>query len=223
MSKRLLPVLFPLWLLAAWLVQPASAQAPGYAEISSPRPGELISGLVTISGTAAHPSFASFDLAFSYDPNPSDTWFPIGDPQLTEVRDGRLGLWDTTGISDGLYALRLRVQLTSGNALEIIVRGLRIGGKPLAGEAQMTLNPAPASTPGTQAAAQPSATLPSLVITPAPPPENPVLQTIRIGALSALGGLAIVGLYLAIKGELRRYRATGRLGRRSRRRSGRSR
>jgi hypothetical protein len=222
MLKRLLRFILPLLALTAWPVRPASAQAPGYAEITSPRPGETISGLVTVSGSAAHPSFASFDLSFSYDPNPTNTWFPIGDPQLTEVRDGRLGLWDTTGISDGLYDLRLRVHLTNGNELETIVRGLRIGGQPTPGEIDVTPNPASPVARGNQTTVTPSATMSPLIATPGPSSQNPVFETIKIGAGSAAGGLAIVSLYLAIKGELRRHRATGRLGRRSRRRSGRN-
>jgi hypothetical protein len=103
-----------------------NAQAPGYADITRPAAGEAIFGLVTIEGSADHPSFVSYELSFAYQPNPEDTWFPVMESIQTPVSEGRLGIWDTTGITDGTYQLRLRVWLKNGNALEAFVPDLRV-------------------------------------------------------------------------------------------------
>ena len=105
---------------------PASAQAPGFADITRPQSGEALVGVVTIEGSAAHPAFVAYELSFAYDPNPTDTWFPIVDYFQTSVTDGRLGLWDTTSISDGEYQIRLRVILSNDSSLEAYAHGLRV-------------------------------------------------------------------------------------------------
>ncbi len=103
-----------------------AAQVEGHAEISRPAVGDSVSGVVTILGSASSPSFDHFELSFGYDPNPTDTWFPIGDVVSTQVSFGRLGLWDTTRITDGTYALRLIVTLDDGSVLEDIVEGIEV-------------------------------------------------------------------------------------------------
>jgi hypothetical protein len=107
----------------------AQAQPAGQAQIISPRAGSSLSGEVVVIGSAAHPTFVSYELAFAYDPDPTDTWFTFWQGAAPVV-EGELGRWDTTGISDGAYALRLRVYFSERNFIETIVRGLRLNNLP---------------------------------------------------------------------------------------------
>jgi hypothetical protein len=170
-----------------------NAQAPGYADITHPVAGEAIFGIVTIEGSADHPSFVSYELSFAYQPNPEDTWFPIMQSIQTPVSEGRLGIWDTTGITDGTYQLRLRVWLKNGNALEAFVQDLRVR------------NTIPTETPTTvkQVAPQSPSPIP-LTQTPRPTPIPPsfsdgrahVKRIFLIGALLGGASLLLLGGYL---------------------------
>jgi hypothetical protein len=104
------------------------AQAEAHAEISRPASGDRVAGVVTILGSASSADFDHYELFFGYDPNPTDTWFPIGDPVTTQVSFGRLGLWDTTEITDGTYTLRVTVTLADGSVVEDVVKGIEVGG-----------------------------------------------------------------------------------------------
>ena len=112
--------------LVAAMVPGPTLQIPGYCEITSPAEGEAVGGIVSVVGSAYHPSFAQYDLWFSYVDDITGTWFPLSEDLSTPVRQGRLGLWDTTSISDGDYTLRLRVWLTDGSAFTAIVKGVQV-------------------------------------------------------------------------------------------------
>lgn len=178
----------------------ASAQAPGFAEIGSPAEGQSVSGVVTITGTADHPAFLRFDLAFSYRENPTDTWFRLGDPVTTRVRQGTLGLWDTTLLAPGAYRIRLRVHLDNGAVLTDEVTDLRVG-----------LPPPPTPT-ASAAGISPATALPPTQAAPSPVPTTsaaPVRRTDPVGLAAAIGGgtAAAVLLFLAIFLPLRRRMA----------------
>jgi hypothetical protein len=117
-------------LLATLVVTPASqgiaAQAPGFAEIDAPASGDTLTGMVTISGAANHPAFVSYELAFGYANDPTGTWFPIAEAVTTPVIDGPLALWDTRGLSDEVYVLRLVVLLDDGSTLEATAGDLQV-------------------------------------------------------------------------------------------------
>jgi hypothetical protein len=104
----------------------ASAQTQGVAVITSPLDGAILNGLVPITGTATHPQFQRYELAFTYSPNPTSTWFPLQDPVNTQVVNEIIGRWDTTQISDGLYTLRLRVYYSDTAYLEAFVQNVRV-------------------------------------------------------------------------------------------------
>lgn len=120
------------WLLAAVLILSVRfpiepwLQAPGFAEITRPVSGEAVRGIVTLEGTANHPAFDHFDLSFGYDPDPTDTWFPIVDSDGSRVVEGRLAVWDTSAVADGVYRLRLRVWPAEGQPLVAFVGGVRV-------------------------------------------------------------------------------------------------
>jgi hypothetical protein len=172
---------------------PALAQAPGYAEITSPTGGAALAGLIAIEGSADHPSFLRYDLAFAYDPNPTDTWFPVGEPVSTRARQATLALWDTSDLAPGLYQLRLRVFLDNGTILEDHAVGLRVG-LPAA---------APLST-GVVLAVTPTI-VPLSTATPAQlpaetrSPGDPVLLALGIGGFMAAALLVTLAAYLPLR------------------------
>ncbi len=79
-----------------------------HAAIAAPDLFAYVRGQVAIQGTAAGPDFAWYALHTGQGLNPS-RWEAIGARGLQAVENGRLGLWDTRNLEDGLYALRLQV------------------------------------------------------------------------------------------------------------------
>jgi hypothetical protein len=176
----------------------AAAQAPGYAEILSPRGGEAIRGVFTIEGTASHPAFASYQLSFAYALDDLQTWFLLGEPQSNPVDESGLGLWDTNGISDGEYNLRLEVFLTNGNSIVSIVEGIRVRNttpiepptaapqeiESLTSPATPTATPTPRPTP-----------LPPLNQDPTARVEVAFIAGVTVGAILLIS----LGIYLALR------------------------
>ena len=154
------------------------AQAPGYAEILDPSGGEAIQGVYVIRGSASHPSFLAYQLSFTYSENPSDTWFLLGERQDKPILESGLGLWDTTGISDGNYSLRLEVFLENETSIVAIVEGVRIRN-------HSTIE---AATPGPISAQVTATTLPPTK-TPRPTP----LPLVTIGGASQIQRALIAG------------------------------
>jgi hypothetical protein len=175
--KRSLSVLWMVMLLLAALpAKSALAQATG--QITSPRDRAAVRGLVPIEGSATHPQFQKYEVHYGPEPNPGDQWTPIqGSPFTVPVVQGRLGLWDTTIIPDGIYSLRLRVVRLDGNYDEYYVRSIQV------------LNTKPTDTPtpeATPTAAEPTDTPePTLtvviavptVLSPTPKPSSTPLPT----------------------------------------------
>lgn len=143
-----------LWL--AWLVLgvgliPAVAQTVN--GISSPAPGDSVSGVVVVTGTAVHPDYLRYELAFRRRDTPASEWivFAEGTQQVT---NGTLAVWDTTVgrdagspvFPDGSYELRLRVVRTDYNYDEYFTTGLSVN------------NSGPTATPTPDATAAAAAT-----------------------------------------------------------------
>jgi hypothetical protein len=201
LMKRYLTLLpFLLFLLAA-------QDSPTVA-ISSPKAGDVVRGQVNIIGTTRVPNFLSAELEFSYASVPNETWFPI--QTLTQsVFDSPLHTWDTTGITDGSYILRLRVFLNDGTFQEVTV--------PVSVQNEVqpaTPTPVPTATPEEETlpvptpfllASSPTPTeLPRA--TPTPLPTNPVsldrptvFSSFGRGVLVILGMFALAGLLLRIR------------------------
>jgi len=148
-------------LLFALQVTGVRAQDQGAAVIASPLEGAVVSGLVSISGTATHPQFQHYELAFGYDPNPTDTWFSIQEPATTQVVNDRLGRWSTSDLTDGVYVLRLRVYWSERGFLEAFVHNIRVQ------------NATPTPTAGQPAATNTMTPLPNLVSTAPPAAATP--------------------------------------------------
>ena len=99
------------------MVAPALAQGVTLPVIISPSDGQVVQGQVSIRGTTDMPNFSSAELAFAYASDPTHTWFTIQTASLPTTNDV-LTIWDTTTITDGDYALRLRVTLLDGSTQE---------------------------------------------------------------------------------------------------------
>jgi hypothetical protein len=114
----------------AWGAWPAHSLAAPLAQgpiaaITSPTNGQELLGVVTISGSANHPEFDRYEIAFGPEPNPNDAW-QVFSTNKQPVDNNVLGLWDTGSVGDGTYSLRLRVVRKDSNYDEAFVRGLRV-------------------------------------------------------------------------------------------------
>jgi hypothetical protein len=164
-------------------------QAPGFADITHPQDGEVLHGVVTIEGSAAHPAFVAYELSFAYDPNPTDTWFPIVDDVQTPVTDGRLGLWDTTSITDGDYQLRLYVVLENDSRLEAYARNLQVRNTTPAEAQPAREEPIPSTATPAAATETPAPTVVPVILSQRSGTQK-VLQSLKIGAF--LGTLSLL-------------------------------
>jgi len=183
------------------LISPVRAQYAQFGNpvIVSPRPGDVLQGVVTIAGYSDVEEYASDELSFAYADDPTGTWFLIA-TNSQPVVNNTLATWDTTVITDGNYVLRLRVYITGGNYREIFVSGLRVRNyTPVE-----TLTPtvlAPEATP--LATISPTATsFPKPTSLPRNPAElapKDVSSSILYGGLTAILTFVIVGIYLWLR------------------------
>lgn len=126
--------LLALTFILFWVAQqPVLVLAQGGNGISQPSSGETINGVVEVRGTAVHPDYLRYELAFLQQNVPGADWivFAEGTQQVT---DGVLAVWDTTVgraigapvFPDGRYQLRLRVVKNDFNYDEYFVTELTI-------------------------------------------------------------------------------------------------
>jgi hypothetical protein len=197
------------WIALASPILAQTAQI-GDPAILSPRPGDVLQGVVTITGSDDVAGFVSAEVAFTYAGDPTGTWFLIGVSDQP-VSSNKITTWDTTVITDGNYVLRLRVILADGSIREITLSGLRVR------------NYTPIETPTPTATAiiieatpteiTPEATtIPTITLTPLPFPTPTMLPTnpaalapMDIPTSISYGGLAVIisfllfGLYLWLR------------------------
>lgn len=194
-----------------------TAQANG---ITAPAAGETLSGVVTVMGTAVHPEYLRYELAFLNEANQSAGWIVFAEGSQP-VTNGVLAIWDTTigqnvgapVFPDGRYQLRLRVVKTDYNYDEYFVTNLTINNAgptptPTPDETALAVTTtavspgAPGSTQQTEggtAVFSPATPLPSLTPFPTPtPPATPqsltggLLPTATPGSGGVLGQLETV-------------------------------
>ena len=187
------------WFSASAVVS-AQLQVPGFAEITEPGQGQAVTGIVTILGTASHPAFESFDLAFSFDPDPTDTWFPIGEALDTPVVDGRLAIWDTTQITDGVYQLRLRVHIDGSPPFETVIRDIRVR------------NYTPTETPPPEAVTVVPTELPATPVAPVEQEPQTLAETpdrfssaLRAGIILGIFLMLATAAYVRLAPRIRSY------------------
>ncbi len=187
----------------------AHAQAETGIRITAPASGDVLRGLVNVTGTSAVDGFFASELAFAYASDPTNTWFLIYSSDQP-VTDGLLAAWDTNSVTDGDYILRLRVTLQDGSILETLVTGLRIRNQTPTETATLapTLTPEFESPP---VIASPLPTLPPVPTperrpTPTPLPPNPaavtspeIYSSLGRGVLLALLSFLFIALFLRLR------------------------
>ena len=91
--------------------------------ITSPEPGQQISGTVKLVGTVNVESFGFYK--YEVAPQGTDTWATISaDRKL--VDNGELGIWDTTALTPGDYQIRLEVTDSQGQTYPACVFPVRV-------------------------------------------------------------------------------------------------
>jgi hypothetical protein len=134
--KRLLVLLLMLSLALPIAAFAQVDQPNPNANITWPPPVYVVKGQFPIRGTANLPNMTNYFIEFrplNDDLTPqggADVWFPALLPSQASVSDGVLGVWDTTLITDGVYELRLTVNVSSGTPVFHVVTPLRIENTP---------------------------------------------------------------------------------------------
>ncbi len=105
------------------LSEQSSGCIPGELVLTSPEPGGNVSGTVTLVGTVDVDNFGFYKYEIS--PQGTETWATISAGRET-VRNGDLGLWDTSSLTPGDYQLRLEVTDNQGQALPPCVISVRV-------------------------------------------------------------------------------------------------
>ncbi len=104
------------------------------ANISFPPPVYFLRGEMQIYGSANAPGMVSYFLEYrpliiAPSPDiqlPEIPWGPISLPSSTPVQDGLLGFWNTFTVADGLYEIRLTVNVPNQDPLVFEVAPLRV-------------------------------------------------------------------------------------------------
>ena len=91
--------------------------------LTSPEPGQEISGTVTLVGTVNVDNFGFYKYEFS--PQGADTWTTVSAGRDSLI-NGDLGLWDTSSLTPGDYQLRLEVTDNQGQVYPPCVIPVRV-------------------------------------------------------------------------------------------------
>ena len=121
----------------AQVVEPTpGAEVNPNANISWPPPVYVLRGEFTIRGSANVANMTNYFVEFrplNDDLTPLDEtepWSPAILPTAAAVQDDVLGVWDTTAVEDGLYELRLTINVQGGQPVFFRVAPLRIENEP---------------------------------------------------------------------------------------------
>jgi hypothetical protein len=122
--------------------------------ITYPADGTVVSGEVTVVGTASHPNFDSYGLLYASGPVPTATsnWIPIVFGEKTMVVNGPLATWDTTGLSNGQYTLALALYEVGNSEPKLFfVNNITVQNEEATPTATPTETPEPTEVPSDQA------------------------------------------------------------------------
>lgn len=166
----------PMWSVAA---APPNQQAQ-LAFITFPANNEVVRGVISITGSATHPAFDRFQVAYAQEPvSGNNAWVIIGVERREQVVNGELTVWDTRTVPDGSYSLRLRVVRTDGNYGEIEARQVVVANS----------QPTETATSLAPAVAPPTITPTPLPPTPTVVIAQPVVDTPTPRPLAVVGAL----------------------------------
>ncbi|MFQ6100562.1 MAG: hypothetical protein ACE5OS_04930 [Anaerolineae bacterium] len=114
MHKRALAIGMALAVILLAMNSPgrAAPQPQARLVITYPTSGMTISGVVEVTGIVTHPNIFWYEV--DYAPGAEATgdsqWTRLAYVENTQIEDGVLAVWDTTGVSDGQYCLALTVK-----------------------------------------------------------------------------------------------------------------
>lgn len=139
-------------------------------EITFPRPGDRLRGIVTVEGSASITDFQFYKVEYSTARQP-DLWRAISQTYGQPVINGVLDRWNTPALPDGEYNLKLTaVDVRGQEVCRSFVRDLTIA------NTQPTITPTPEAPPTLPG---PTATpTPRVTATPAPPTPTPTVVAI---------------------------------------------
>lgn len=181
--------------------------------IYSPVAGNALQGSVPIVGHTDIEGFASYEISFAYQEDPSDSWFLIHQSEEPAVNE-TLFIWDTSKISDGDYIIKLTITDIDGKQQVFTVDDIRVRNytavetdTPL--PPTKTATPAPRITPSPTPTPLPTATMPPPTSTAIPPnpaaiSEQEVITNIGIGVLGTLTAFLLFGIYQRVRASARR-------------------
>ncbi len=207
MCNKLLVRAFSYLILLLGLIAANTLQTSVGINIQSPHAGEAVQGLVQITGNTSIYGFISYELAFSFDLDQTETWFLI-EQGNAPVNNGVLGEWDTSTLTDGNYNLRLIVNRIEYSPIIVFIEGIRVRNySPVETETpsatsdviSKNLNDSSLKTAS-------SITASKLQFTPTPLKKNPaeinpsqIDLYIKRGAIFALVVLGFLGLYIVLR------------------------
>jgi len=117
-------------MMTQFAVLPAQTQGPnslgctpGQIDITSPKPGEEVKGVIDLIGTVNISNFGFYK--YEVAPLGSDVWATISADRTTKV-DTSLGRWDTTALTPGDYQIRVVVTDNQGTSLPACVIPIRV-------------------------------------------------------------------------------------------------
>ena len=116
----------------------ALSQATSGVTIYSPVAGQEVISPVSISGSAAGPTFASYRVEYGEGSNPAN-FNLIGTVHTTPVSFGVLETWNTSGLTSDVYTLRLTVTDTSNQTTSVTTYPLILDNTPPTAPAQANL------------------------------------------------------------------------------------
>lgn len=196
-SLSIFSLLFSGWGSAGALTRP---------KITQPQPGQAVQGQVAVNGSTYVTGFQSAEVAFSYENGGDANWFLIATLDYP-IEDGTITVWDTTGIEDGSYSLRVKVALQDGRSVESVVSGLRVRNyTPI--ETAIPTAPVEGSAATLQAPQAEMQIAPSLTPLPANPAEvSPpaLMYSMTWGVVIVVVLFIVVGVYLFFRSLSRRY------------------
>lgn len=160
----------------AGAVNAAPAQQGFVGVITAPQQGSSVRGTISIEGTASHGDFWKYEVHYGRGASPSN-WVLIGDVHTNTVSNGRLEVWNTGLVPDGIYTLRLRVVRRDGNFEDVFTREIRVANTT---PTDTPVPPEEMPTPAEAATATPLPASPTVVI------EQPKRETPTVTATATV-------------------------------------
>jgi outer membrane protein assembly factor BamB len=88
------------------------------AAFSSPAPGAVVDGAVTLAGYVANPALTGYEITYSTGGSPEVWHAVLSSATVHAVTGGELAGWDVSALANGNYVLRLRVSESGAPAYD---------------------------------------------------------------------------------------------------------